>query len=267
MSIFNGILPFFRKADFKKGIYRPSGIVSPEGVTTGYEGQTYLDTSTGVLYTKKSGDNTNTGWEANYFQKTLVLWDTEEDPSNSNNIRFGINSAATFSGNAVWDGTENAIRLTEAVSSQSGQANFTAPLPPYIKCTFNFKAGGGNGADATFFYVFSDAVVAQETGTGATKGITIGLSEFNDVITIVDNSNGTTLASVAQANIDDNNYHEVIVEIGSGRIKVFYDSVEKINEVVIKTITDRTNPNFGFGARTGGDNNNHWIKNFKVEKL
>ena len=258
---------FIQKINPQGGIKQLSNTVSPEGVATGYEGQIYLDTSTGILYVKKSGDNTNTGWEAQYYQKTLVLWDTEDDPSNANNIRFGINSAATFSGNAVWDGTENAIRLTDTSSgSQSGQANFIAPLPPFIKCTFNFKAGGGTGADATFFYLFSDAVVTEESGTGATKGITIGLSEFNDEITIVDNSNGNTLASVSQTNIDDNNYHEVIVEIGSGRFKVFYDGVEKIN-AVIKTITDRSKVNFGFGARTGGSTNNHWISDFKVEKL
>lgn len=256
-----------QKIDAQAGFTLLSGNGSPEGSVIGYTGQIYRDTSTGILYIKKSGDNTNTSWEAQYYQKTLVLWDTELDPSQSSNIRFGINSAATFSGNAVWDNTENAIRLTEAVSSQSGQANFTAPLPPFIKCTFNFKAGGGNGADATFFYVFSDAVVTEESGTGATKGLTIGLSEFNDEITIYDNANqASSLASVAQANIDDNSYHEVIVEIGSGRMKIFYDGVEKIN-TVINTITDRTNPNFGFGARTGGNNNNHWIKDFKVEKL
>jgi hypothetical protein len=258
---------YIQKINAKAGFTLLSNTGSPEGATTGYVGQTYLDTSTGILYTKKSGDDTNTGWEAQYYQNTLALWDTGKDPSNSNNIRFGINSAATFSGNATWDGTENAIRLTEAISNQSGQANFTAPLPPLIKATFNFKAGGGNGADATFFYVFSDAVVTQESGTGATKGITIGFSEFNDAITIYDNGNqASALISVGQPNIDDNNYHEAVIEIGSGRIKVFYDGTQKINEV-IDTINDRTNPNFGFGARTGGNNNNHWIRDFKVEKL
>lgn len=62
MSIFNDIIPFFRKINPKKGIFQKTGIGSPEGLVIGYVGEKYFDTSSSNLYEKASGENTNTGW-------------------------------------------------------------------------------------------------------------------------------------------------------------------------------------------------------------
>jgi hypothetical protein len=53
---------FIQKVNFKGGVGQITGTGSPEGVITGYVGQTYRDTANNNLYEKATGDNTNTGW-------------------------------------------------------------------------------------------------------------------------------------------------------------------------------------------------------------
>ena len=40
-----------------------SGVGSPEGVVSASVGAQYLDTQSGILWIKQSGDGTNTGWQ------------------------------------------------------------------------------------------------------------------------------------------------------------------------------------------------------------
>jgi hypothetical protein len=151
-----------------------------------------------------------------------------------------------------------------------------------MRVQFNFKAGGGTGADATWFYSYADGVPTTEYGTGLTNGYIFYYSEYHDCVGVsygpyADGYQCTSgggvanrpLAAASLSGIDDNQWHAVDISIRHNHITMRWDGriVLEYDDVYTRDLEDPDYDNFGFAARTGGDNNNHYIKGLSVGKL
>lgn len=203
----------------------------------------------------------------------LAYWDGINNPTSSS-YSYPL---ATLTGNATFIDSSNGIRLTDALGAQNGAIEWNFVQAPFMRVQFNFKAGGGSGADGTWFYCFADATPTTEYGTGLTYGYIIYLSEYYDKVGITygpftDGQQGNAggagqpLATASLANIDNNVTHEVDVSILFNKITIRVDGAVIIDYSDVYT-RDLTHTKFGFGARTGGSNNQHFISGLVVAKL
>jgi len=238
---------------------------SSVGATT-YSGVLALDTSGNVgLSTITTG----------LIGQALVYWDGINTPVTTGNA----SPVATLSGNAAFV-SGSGVRLTSASNSLSGSMDWAFNQLPAERVQFNFKSGGGTGADGVWFYSYADGVPTTEFGTGMTKGYIVYFSEFHDCIGLTygafsdgrqcGGGSGTApLAFIAQAGIDDNQWHNVDISFIYNRIIVRYDGkvVIDYNDVYTRDLDNPAYNKFGFGARTGGSNNNHFIRGLVVSKL
>ncbi len=219
------------------------------------------DVTSNALYNNGStlywnGNTVNTG--ATRESAILASWDGRGDPTVSG-YSF---PTATLSGNASYDSTNKWVRLTPAVSDQDGSIEWEFNPGNAMKTSFEFRAGGGTGADATWFYVYSTTTPTDEGD--ANGGYIIALDEYDgDEIQVLYDT--TLLGSVSPGNIDDNQWHRVDVVIENARIDVFWDGEKQIS-VQDKLGRDILGTKMGFGARAGGNTNNHDIRNLEVVK-
>ncbi len=188
----------------------------------------------------------------------LASWDGRGDPTVTGNS-FPL---ATLSGNATYDATNKHVRLTSAVVSQNGRIEWDMNPGNAMKTSFEFRAGGGTGADSTWFYVYNTSSPISEDATSG--GYIIALDEFG-ADTIQVKYNGTLLGSVSPGNIDDNAFHRVDIVIENARVDVFWDGKKQIS-VQDQLGRDISGTRMGFGARTGGATDNHDIRNLEVVK-
>lgn len=204
----------------------------------------------------------------------LAYWDGAADPTLSTNP--GVYPVGTKSGSAAFTAGTGMV-LTTAVGGISGAVGWNFSQMPFMHARFTYLAGGGNGADATWFYCFCDQVPTTEGGGPNSKGYIIGLSEFHAAATLIWGNQGGAgaawsgtnmtgqLASAAVNGIADNASHVVDVYISKNRIVLKRDGTTLI-DYKDSIIRDLSGTLFGFGARTGGSHNNHIIKNMIVVK-
>ncbi|MGH7156851.1 MAG: beta strand repeat-containing protein, partial [Candidatus Saccharimonadales bacterium] len=230
----------------------------------------------------------------------LAYWDGLNDPTSSSQAY----PPGTLSGNATYTGATNGVELTTATNYEYGAISWDFSQVSFEETQFQFKAGTGS-ADSTWFYGYADSTPTTEYGCNAvpnsgcngTTGPFIGagyivyFSEYgantgHGCIGIswggfkdgnqcnngggTSNSGASPLKSV-NANalgitINDNNFHQVDIQILYNVITVRWDGR------VIMTETDAygrdlSHLNYGFGSRTGGQNNTHYVKGLLVTKL
>ncbi|MEK7594899.1 MAG: hypothetical protein AAB436_04660, partial [Patescibacteria group bacterium] len=209
----------------------------------------------------------------------LGYWDGLNNPT----VTGQSYPQASLAGNATYIDAANGVRLTDAVNTQSGSITWNFSQVPYEHIQYKYKAGtglaAGTGADGTWFYSFTDGTPTSEFGTGITKGYLIYFSEYHDCVGIAyggftDGNQCNTggganpLTSVKKYNMDDGQFHDIDIELNYNKITVRWDGGIVINHYQDTSYTrDFTGTNFGFGARTGGSNNGHWIKGLLVTKL
>jgi hypothetical protein len=228
----------------------------------------------------------------------LAYWDGLNDPATGSQAYPAISSisgagtGATSANCATgsWAPTfvaGSGEELTTNCGNQSGSINWNFSQVSFEETQFQFKAGGGNGADSTWFYSYSNAVPTSEFGcTSATTspcssymtaGYLIYFSEWHHCVGIVYgsytdgnqcNSGGANnpLKAADLWNIGDNNFHDVDIQLRYNTIIVRWDG----NVVLTYTDVfgrDLSSLGFGFGSRTGGSNNQHYIKGLLVTKL
>jgi hypothetical protein len=228
---------------------------------------------TGILGLDSQGNVGLSQTTVSLTSPALAYWDGLNNPTGAGQSY----PLATLSGSANYTGATNGVQLTPNVNTQSGSIDWSFSQVAFEETQFQMKAGGGTGADGTWFYSYADGTPTTEYGTGFTKGYIIYFSEYHDCIGITygpytdgnqcsPGGAGHPLAAVAYPNIDDNNWHDVDIQLLYNKIIVRLDG----NIVLSYSDTytrDISNLSFGFGARTGGSNNNHYIKNLLVTKL
>ncbi len=165
----------------------------------------------------------------------------------------------TFNNIATYDAVNQYARLTPAINGVNGELNY--PLNPgsSFDATFQFWAGGGNGADSTYLYAYCDEVATQEDLT-CNNGYIIAYDEYHAQYQVF--YDGTLVAATPTSTVGNSTWHDAeIVKVGT-RIKM-YD-----NSALVLDYTDSarniSGDFFGLGGRTGGLNNEHRVRNFAV---
>ncbi|MBW4061791.1 hypothetical protein HJC99_04455 [Candidatus Saccharibacteria bacterium] len=252
--------------------------------TTGYSGLRFgnLNSTTGsgsnatsynyILGVDSTGNVGLSNVAVSLTSPALAYWDGINNPT----VTGQSYPLATLSGSASYiSGT--GIQLTPATNGQSGSVNWSFAQVPFEETQFQFKAGGGTGADSTWFYSYADGTPTTEYGAGFTKGYIIYFSEYHGCVGVAyggysdgnqcGSGGGTSpLASTHISNIGDNTYHDVDIQLLYNEVIVRWDGIVILDYSDVYT-RDTSNQNFGFGARTGGSNNVHDIKGLLVTKL
>tara|TARA_B100002049_G_scaffold229243_1_gene204760 strand:+ start:335 stop:4858 length:4524 start_codon:yes stop_codon:yes gene_type:complete len=151
------------------------------------------------------------------------------------------------------------VELTPASNSQNGQIQWSGMNPgDRFYATFDTWTGSGSGADAAWFYW---GCTTRPTGEDFDSGgYLLAIDEYgtNEIQLEFNNSR---LHTKVIGNIDDSAWHSWIVEYKSNTIKVWRDTVLQFTKVdSSRTLSTLV----GWGARTGGKNNRHLVRNMKA---
>lgn len=200
----------------------------------------------------------------------------------NNNFNSDVSGIVEFGGVARWVesggvGGSGYVSLTDALNDQPNSTMIVNDLDAGAArsgflTTFKLRMGGGSGNAADGFAFSWGNDIASTFGE---EGSGTGLSVCWD---IYDNGGGeapaidikvggvvvrTTVIPKADI-LTGNDFVDVRIELRNGLLNVdfkgqpFYQSIP----IVLAPIEGGR---FGFGARTGGENNNHWIDDLSIE--
>ena len=153
------------------------------------------------------------------------------------------------------------VSLTTNGNSQNGQIEYTGIYPGNrMYTTFDTWIGGGNGADAVWFYWGATTRPTSEDGGGGAYLFAIDEYGSNELQL---EWNGGRLETKTMGNIDDGQWHSWAIEWESNTIKIWRDgNLEITKNDSARTLN--TNSKIGWGGRTGGLNNHHRVRNMKL---
>lgn len=187
-------------------------------------------------------------------KQTLVIYeDMEQQPD------------GTLHNDAYYDSANKWVRLTRAVNNVNGELDYLTDdlilnVGDGFKAKFQFWIGNGSGADALWLHFYANWMPTGEQQSCG--GYQVAYDEYQDQIQL--HFNGTQLAYVPQTDLDNATWRDAEVRFSNFRIKIYLDGVLKIDhQDSERTLTGH---HFGWGARTGGLNNEHRIRNLKVWK-
>tara|TARA_B100001971_G_scaffold110272_2_gene101286 strand:+ start:7939 stop:10866 length:2928 start_codon:yes stop_codon:yes gene_type:complete len=203
----------------------------------------------------KNGTSTNMRLEGH---QTETLPETK----NGSTYYKSIDEGTSNFGGTIYNNAQKKsgyVELTTAGNSQNGQIQWSDMNPGNrLYATFDSWTGGGNGADATWFYWGCTTRPTKEDFNSG--GYLLAIDEYgtNEIQLEFNNSR---LQTKVIGNIDDSTWHSWIVEYKNNTITVWRDGTEQFSKVD----TSRTLSTLvGWGARTGGATNRHLVKNMKV---
>jgi hypothetical protein len=169
-------------------------------------------------------------------------------------------STGSLTGDAVFDNTNDYIQLNTVTNFVSGRYLHSGTLASSFTTEFDMWAGGGNGADAIWFFFGNTSEPTQEDS--ASGGYAVAFSEYHDAIRLY--WNGSQVDTYTYNNLDNSTWRSVKINAsvtGSGsEFQIFIDGDE---EVTLTDSTARTvsGTNYGWAGRTGGLNNEHRVRN------
>lgn len=175
----------------------------------------------------------------------------------------------TLLGNAAVSG--GVLHLTDAVNSQNGSWYYAPPQAAKgFRATFDLLIGGGGGADG-FSFAYGEnagALFGHEGPTG--NGVVVAFDTYDN------GSENTPNITIKYNGVDQVEEYKpggirtatfvpvVVIVTTTGLCSVYHDGT-----AVAHTVLSGWNPQstweFGFGAATGGVNDNHWVDNFTVQ--
>ncbi len=198
---------------------------------------------------------------------------------------FAGGSAAPFQLNGVAVPDSGAIRLTPASGNQLGSMVhpplLAVPMTNFA-VAFDFRIGGGSGADGLSFAAFDQALYPATTlwgeeGPGSQSHTPGGPGTLVVQFDTWDNggegentieiaSNGVTIARASPSfDMEDDLWHRAEIVFDGEHLTVRVNTIPGAFQVVHNAVEI---PNYspfiarmGFGGRTGGATNNHWIDN------
>ncbi|HXY17804.1 MAG TPA: hypothetical protein VEH48_00045, partial [Candidatus Nitrosopolaris sp.] len=242
---------------------------------------------TGILGLDTSGNIGLSQASVSLTSPALAYWDGLNDPTTSSQSYplasvSGTGTGSVGSCSGTWAPafvSGSGEELTPACTTTSGSINWSFSQVSFEETQFQFKAGGGTHADSTWFYSYADGVPTTEYGAGGayTQGYLIYFSEWHHCVGIAwgpytdgnqcgSGGGANPLTSASLWNIDDNNFHNVDIQLRYNVITVRWDGNIVLNytDTFGRTLS---NQDFGFGSRTGGNTNIHYIKGLLVTKL
>ncbi len=200
----------------------------------------------------------------------------------STDFESGLPGGANVYGNAFVDtsgGVSNSgvLKLTTAANNQEGSLVLNdldsgARIASFL-VTFQMLVGGGTPvpADGFSFNFASDLPAAVFDEGGAGTGLTVtfdtfdnGTGDFPEGPELRVKYGGNLVYSRKLSNQiqTGSDYADVLIRLNSGgTLDVVYNGVVLVTNIFIATPFAGQ---FGFGARTGGDNENHFIDNLSI---
>jgi len=171
-----------------------------------------------------------------------------------------MNSApsGTLKNNAYYDPINKWVRLTTASGGIGGQLEYNLNPGDGFVANFNFWAGGGNGADATWLYAYNTATPTSEDA--ASGGYIFAYDEYNTQVQL--KWNGTALATPSQGGIGSGTWHSAEIIHQSTNSKIYYDGTLDVN--YDDSTRTKSGGLFGIAGRTGGLYNEHRINDLVV---
>ncbi|MDR1703654.1 MAG: S8 family serine peptidase, partial [Clostridiales bacterium] len=185
-----------------------------------------------------------------------------------------VTNELNLTGNAVTD-ESGAILLCPAVTNSNGSALFDDDLSDNFNISFDYKIGGGTGADGIVFAFFTDEIIPDMVGEymmfNGNNGYGI---EFDGYLNRNDSANphialihlevSNHLFAVDDVRAEDNEWHSVNVRVEGDSISVAVDGGIVID---YSGAIDKTNKCMYFAASTGSYTNDHYIKNVMLTEL
>lgn len=153
------------------------------------------------------------------------------------------------------------VSLTTDINYQNGQIQFdNIHSGDRMYATFDTWIGGGTGADALYFYW---AATARPTGEeDDSGGYNFAIDAYNNQLQLRSTSR-LIYHSEPMHNLDDSQWHNWKVEMKEGVVSVWRDNILQFTQAD-SFETDNNKTFIGWGARTGGLNNHHRLRNMKV---
>ncbi|MCG2694095.1 hypothetical protein L6259_02375 [Candidatus Parcubacteria bacterium] len=174
-------------------------------------------------------------------------------------------SGATIGGqlldSATYNPAQQYVLLTPLGAGTVGKWEFVLNPSKNIVGEFEFWTGLGSGADAVYFYFFNTTPATGEEASAG--GYIVAYDEYNNN-TVQLSYNGELLEQYFANDIDNSIWRsaKVVLDSNNKNIKVYLDGALIINYTDIARSLAGTH--FGLGARTGGLNNEHRVRNFSV---
>ena len=226
-------------------------------------------TSTSIWVKSNLSANTNATIYVYYGNPSAA------DISNANNTmlvyeNMSATPGGTLSGDASYINSTNGVRLTRAVDDLSGFLYYDNKNPGKgMHAKFQSWAGGGDGADAVWLGVHDTTTVGTSEDVVA-GGYHFTADEYQDRVAYTRSpSGGNPLANWSNSTIDNSQWHSVEVFFynnGSvARGTIIYDGVKRVdyNDTTPQSIAGNY---VTLGARTGGSNNEHRVRNISITK-
>ena len=166
------------------------------------------------------------------------------------------------------------LQLTAAVTSQNGGFVITNDLDngdPVYGFTAQFKAymGGGNAADGISFNFAPDLPFSTITEDGAGTGLSVEFDTFSnsatDEVGIDVRANGGIVLTQPFSGLRPGVWVDVTIQLHpDATLDVYYDGFHAYTNVYTGLVLPFSAGHFGFGARTGGSDDNQWIDNLSL---
>ena len=237
-------------------------------------GDTIVNSTTGTIQTLRSGT-----WYEGLRDSTEYV----------NFISSGINGGGTLLGNASWSSTSGSGKSTGVVltTNNNNQKGIwyknIVNIPKRIICTTSFVVGGGNGADGMWYSFFASSIPTTSNDiTTANNSYTIFFNEYNSSPTFGVSLyyNGTQLKYERFTSVDYGGADHV----KNAEIKLYYDPITDFTRIVVTLVgtyggsglaidyQDNVSRNLTgtyciVGAKTGGFNNYHTLKDISISNL
>lgn len=178
----------------------------------------------------------------------------------------------TLKGVAEYIPSRGYVRLTPNKGSLNGQLEYRLNPGEGFLAKFELWAGlftefpGGEGGDATWLYAYCTSTPTDEDRNAG--GYHFIFDEYDDQIQI--KWAGSTVFTVQITDIDNLTWHSIEIRhwrkaAGENEnTEIWYDGVRVCS--LQDSPRSKTGTFFGWGARTGGTNNEHRIRNLYVRK-
>lgn len=195
----------------------------------------------------------------------------------SSDFNSGLPPGTSVFGSAFVDSTggvngSGVLKLTSAMNAQQGSfiinsLDASAPINGFT-ATFKMLIGGGNGADGLSFNFAPDLPNEIFGEEGAGTGLTVSFDSFDngggEAPAIDAKVGGAVVASVPGSGVfRTGDFVDVRIHRDSdGTLDVSVNGTAIFNNLA--TGSSATSGRFGFGARTGGFNDNHFIDDLTI---